>query len=309
MQHSQKWIEEVGAVFLLAKLKRSGGLKFALFAAPAVICVLCEMYIPLVMTFFYSLTNWNGISRHVKFVGLKNFVRLFSGDSGFNSALLFTVSYTVFFVIVVNVLALLLAVILVKKMKLSNFMRAVFFIPYVMSLVVVGFIWKFILSSGFDSLYNATKIGIFKMDWLGNAHLAFIAVIAVSIWQAVGFYMVIYIAGLQSIPGDVLEAATVDGAGAVKKFFRVTLPMLMPSITICLFMSLTNAFKLYDIIVSLTSAGPGGSTASITYDIYTEEFQNNNYGYGCAKALVLFFIIAVITIIQVTLSKRKEVDL
>lgn len=296
-------------MFITLNQKRSGKLKFALFVAPAAICVLIEMYIPFLMTFYYSMTNWNGISRKVKFIGLKNFITLFQGDDNFTKALIFTVKYTILFVVFVNVLAIILAVILDQKMKLSNVMRAIFFIPYVMSLVVVGFVWKFILNNGFTSLYSITKIGLFNMDWLGNTNLAFVAILVVSVWQAVGFYMVIYIAGLQSIPTDVLEAATVDGAGMFRKFFKITLPMLMPSVTICLFMALTNAFKLYDVIVSLTSAGPAGTTASITYDIYREEFQNSNYGYGTAKALILFFIVAIITVVQVTLSKRKEVDL
>ena len=283
-------------------------LDFAICVVPAVLFILIEIYIPFIMTFYYSLTNWNGVSSRVKFIGLKNFIDIFRGDSYFNSALLFTLKYTVLFVVIVNVLALLLAVALDKKLRSTNVLRAVFFIPYIMSLVVVGFVWKFILGNGFTSLYEITKLGIFNMDWLGNSNLAFFSVLFVSIWQAVGFYMVIYIAGLQSVPKDLLEAATVDGAGPVKKFFRVTLPMLMPSVTVCVFMALTNAVKLYDVIVSLTAAGPAGSTASITYDIYREEFQNNNYGYGTAKALVLFVIIAVITIAQVIFFKSKEVD-
>lgn len=281
---------------------------FAVCVVPALIFIAIEMYIPFLMTIYYSMTNWNGISLHVKFIGLKNFADIFHGDAYFSSALIFTLKYTVLFVIIINVLAVLLALALDKSMKSTNVMRAVFFIPYIMSLVVVGFVWKFILGNGFTSLYNMTKLGIFGMDWLGKPSLAFFSVLFVSIWQAIGFYMVIYIAGLQSVPKDLLEAATVDGAGPIKKFFNVTLPMLMPSVTVCVFLSLTNAIKLYDVIVSLTAAGPAGSTASITYDIYREEFQNNNYGYGTAKALVLFVMVAVITVIQVSFFKSKEVD-
>lgn len=293
---------------MLKKLKKAGGLDFSLCVAPAIILISIAVYIPFVMTFYYSMTNWNGVSRHVKFIGLRNFTDLLKGDEDFNSALIFTLKYTVLFVIIVNVLALALAIILDKKMKLTNVMRAVYFIPYIMSLVVVGFVWKFILGNGFTTLYSLTKIGFFNIDWLGKPNTAFISVLFVSIWQAVGFFMVIYIAGLQSVPKDLLEAATVDGAGPVKKFLNVTIPMLMPSITVCVFMALTNAIKLYDVIVSLTAAGPAGTTASITYDIYREEFQNNNYGYGTAKALVLFVLVAIVTIVQVTFFKSKEVD-
>jgi raffinose/stachyose/melibiose transport system permease protein len=260
------------------------------------------------MTFFYSFYKWNGISSHKKFVGFQNFIGIFTTDEYFSTALIFTLKYTVLFVVLVNVIAIFLAVFLDKKIRFANAMRGIFFIPYIMSLVVVGFVWKFIFGQGFTHLYEFTHWGVFNWAWLSSPNLAFFSVVFVSVWQAVGFYMVIYIAGLQSVPTELLEAATVDGAGPVKRFFKVTLPMLMPSVTICLFLALTNAFKLYDVIVSLTAAGPAGTTASITYDIYREEFQNSNYGYGSAKGLVLFLMVGIITIIQVTLSKKKEVD-
>lgn len=297
-------------MFCLFKANKSGREKFdfAVCVVPSVLFIIIEMYIPFLMTIYYSMTNWNGISSKIKFVGLKNFIEIFRGDRYFTSSLVFTIKYTVLFVIIVNVLAVLLALALDRSMRTTNVLRAVFFIPYIMSLVVVGFVWKFILGNGFTSLYEMTKFGIFGMDWLGKPDLAFFAVLFVSIWQAIGFYMVIYIAGLQSVPKDLIEAATVDGAGPIRRFFSVTLPMLMPSVTVCVFLALTNAIKLYDIIVSLTAAGPAGSTASITYDIYREEFQNNNYGYGTAKALVLFVMVAVVTVIQVLFFKSKEVD-
>lgn len=130
----------------------------------------------------------------------------------------------------------------------------------------------------------------------------------VSIWQSIGFYMVIYIAGLQSVPDDLKEAATVDGAGPVRRFFNVTLPLLAPSITISVFMALTNSIKVFDVILSLTGGGPGGTTYSVAYDIYRDTFQNNLYGYGTAKALILFVAVLIITIIQLTLFKRREVE-
>lgn len=281
---------------------------YAVFVIPAILFVTVQMYIPFIMSMYYSLTDWNGISPNPKFIGMTNFLQIFQGDTGFNSALILTFKYTVLFVIITNIFGVLLAIALDRQLKSGNILRALFFLPYIMSLVVVGFVWKFILVQGFDSLGKATNIGFFKMSWLGTPHLAFVSIVIVSIWQGVGFYMVIYLAGLQAVPKDLLEAATIDGANAVKKFFGVTLPMLMPSVTICVFLSLTNAIKLYDIIVSLTAAGPAGQTASITYDIYREEFQNNNYGYGTAKALILFVIVAVLTIVQVTFFRSKEVD-
>ena len=152
-------------------------------------------------------------------------------------------------------------------------------------------------------------LGFLNLSWLGDSHLAFYAVAFVGIWQALGFYIVLYIAGLQAVPTDVLEAAEVDGATSWKKFFKVTLPLLGPSITTCVFMSLTNAVKVFDIILALTKGGPGGSTYSVTLDIYREAFQNNNYGLGSAKALVFFVIILVITQLVLKAMHSREVDL
>ncbi|MNZ42579.1 sn-glycerol-3-phosphate transport system permease protein UgpA [compost metagenome] len=208
----------------------------------------------------------------------------------------------------VNVLAILLALLLDMKLKTTPWLRAAFFIPYILSLVIVGFIWKFIFMQGFESLGTSTGWGIFSLSWLGNPNLAFISILLVSIWQSVGFYMVIYIAGLQSVPDDLKEAATVDGAGPFRRFFNITLPLLAPSITISVFMALTNSIKVFDVILSLTGGGPGGTTYSVAYDIYRDTFQNNLYGYGTAKALILFVAVLVITVIQLTIFKRREVE-
>ena len=283
-------------------------LEFMCFVLPVMVFISLVIYIPFIMSMFYSLTEWNGIKKKPKFIGLENFRQIFLGDSNFSHAALFTLKYGVFFIMLVNVIALFLAVILDQKLKSANFFRAAFFIPYILSLVIVGFIWKFIFVQGFDSLSRITGFHIFQWSWLGDVKLAFISIIFVSIWQSVGFYIVIYIAGLQAVPLDILEAAVVDGASPAKKFFRVTLPMLAPSVTTCIFMSLTNSIKVFDVILSLTAGGPGGSTYSVTFDIYRDAFRNNMYGYGSAKALMLFLVVLVITVFQLKFFKSREVE-
>lgn len=284
-------------------------LEMVLFTLPAIILVTMMIYIPFVSSGYYSLTEWNGISSSATFVGLENFKTILLKSSQFTDVLAFTGKYTVLFMLFSNILALGLAVLLVQKLKTANFLRGVFFVPYIMSMTIVGFIWKFIFSSGFARLYQLTNWGFFNWSWLGNADLAFYSVVIVGVWQQLGFYMVLYIAGLQAIPGDVLEAATVDGAHSVRRFFSVTLPLLAPSITICLFMSLTNALKMFDIVLVLTQGGPGGSTYTATLDIYREAFQHNNFGLGSAKAVVFFFIVLVLTQLVLWISRRQEVDL
>ncbi|WP_028608475.1 carbohydrate ABC transporter permease [Paenibacillus harenae] len=288
--------------------KWSERLEFGIFTLPVFICIAVAFYIPFALTIRYSLTNWNGISRNPAFVGLDNFKQIFMHDANFASSAWFTIKYAVLYIVLVNVLAILLAVVLDMKLRTSSWLRAAFFIPYILSLVIVGFIWKFIFMQGFESLAASTGWGIFDLSWLGEPGLAFVSILFVSIWQSIGFYLVIYIAGLQSVPDDLKEAATVDGAGPVRRFFSITLPLLAPSITISVFMALTNSIKVFDVILSLTGGGPGGTTYSIAYDIYRDTFQNYLFGYGTAKALILFVAVLFVTIIQLALFKRREVE-
>jgi len=288
--------------------KGNDKLEFGLFTIPVIICIAVAFYIPFFMTIRYSLMEWNGISSTPKFVGLENYKQIFMGDANFAHASWFTFKYAVLYIILVNVIAILLALLLNMKLKTTTWLRAAFFIPYILSLVIVGFIWKFIFMQGFESLGKTTGWGIFELSWLGDPNLAFISILLVSIWQSVGFYLVIYIAGLQSVPDDLKEAAVVDGAGPIRRFFNITLPLLAPSITISVFMALTNSIKVFDVILSLTAGGPGGTTYSVAYDIYRDTFQNNLFGYGTAKALILFVVVLVITVIQLALFKRREVE-
>ncbi|MFB9327058.1 carbohydrate ABC transporter permease [Paenibacillus aurantiacus] len=294
----------------MRNLSRKWGdkLEFGIFTLPVLICVAIAFYIPFAMTVRYSLTKWNGISKHPKFVGLDNFKQIFLHDANFAHAAWFTVKYAVLYIVLVNVLAILLALVLDMKLKSSTWLRMAFFTPYILSLVIVGFIWKFIFMQGFESLGASTGWGIFDLSWLGEPGLAFVSILGVSIWQSIGFYMVIYIAGLQSVPDDLKEAAVMDGAGPIRRFFSITLPLLAPSITISVFMALTNSIKIFDVILSLTGGGPGGTTYSVAYDIYRDTFQNNLYGYGTAKALILFVAVLLITIVQLTIFKRREVE-
>jgi len=287
--------------------KASEKIEFGLFTLPVILCVLFGFYIPFSMGMAYSFTEWNGIAAKPVWIGLENFKQIFF-DENFRQAYWFTAKFSVLFILLVNVLAIALAVILDQQLKTASLLRAIFFIPYILSLVIVGFIWKFIFMQGFESLGEATGLGIFQLSWLGEPGLAFISVLAVSIWQSIGFYVVIYIAGLQAVPHDLLEAATVDGAGAFRRFFSITLPLLAPSITISVFMALTNSIKVFDVILSLTGGGPGGTTYSAAFDIYRDTFQNNLYGYGTAKALILFIAVLIITIVQLTYFKRREVE-
>ena len=279
-----------------------------LYTLPAILLVTLMLYIPFIISGYYALTEWNGISKEPVFIGFANFVTIFSGSPEFIRALVFTGKYALFFIIFSNVLALALATALTKSFRAVNLLRGMFFVPYIMSMTIVGFIWKFIFTQGFEHLYQFTGWGVWNLSWLGNGDLAFWSVVIVGVWQSLGFYIVLYIAGLQAVPGDVLEAASIDGANGRQRFFRVILPLLGPSITTCVFMSLTNSLKVFDIILALTKGGPGGATYSATLDIYREAFQNNHYGLGAAKSLLFFMIVLALTQLVLKLFESREVE-
>jgi raffinose/stachyose/melibiose transport system permease protein len=279
-----------------------------LFALPALLLILFMSEIPFVMNVLYSFTKWNGLAKVPTFIGFDNF-REALGDLNFQSALVFTFKYSIFYVILTNIIAISLALILDKPLRSKNFFRTVFFLPNVIGLIIIGFMWRFIFSRGFEAFFNLTHWGFFNWSWLGSYQLAWISLVLVSVWQSVGYMMIIYIAGLQSIPVDVLESAEIDGAGGFQKILKIILPLLMPAVTISVFLTIANGLKVFDIIYALTGGGPGNSTTSIAINIYRESFQNNRYGFGTAEAVIFFVVILAITILQIQSFKKMEVEL
>jgi raffinose/stachyose/melibiose transport system permease protein len=289
--------------------KRLGhAVDFMALTAPAIIVILVFVELPFLMSVAYSFTKWNGLDKVPQFIGLANYRELFTDDPDMAHAFVFTIAFTALMVLLTNVVAMLLAVVLDGGIKGRNVLRAAFYLPNIISLIIIGYVWRFIFSKGFDSFLNATHAGIFGLSWLGDGKLAFFSVLAVSVWQSIGFYLVIYIAGLQTVPRDIIEASLLDGVGSGTRFWRITLPMIMPSVTVCVFYSLSNALKSFDVIFSLTSGGPGTATTSIALDIYKTAFGAGRFGYGSAKSVLLFLLIMVVTVLQVTVFKRREVE-
>ena len=214
----------------------------------------------------------------------------------------FTLYFAFFNVIFSNLIAMILALILDTKMKTRNLLRSIFFLPNMLSLIIVAFIWSFIFRLILPAL---TGIPV----WLGSVDLAPCAVLMVTVWQGCGYLMIIYLAGLQTIPVEITEVAAIDGANWWQRLTRVTLPLLLPAMTICLFYSLSNSLKAFDVIMALTSGGPGYVTTPIVLDIYFNAFNNNQFGYATAKAVFLCVIIMIITGIQLFLMKKREVEL
>jgi raffinose/stachyose/melibiose transport system permease protein len=288
--------------------KLNQALVFGGFTIPAFLAILLSVEVPFIMSIFYSFTKWNGLDKVPVFIGLANYIEVLFDDPAMLQALWFTIKLTFFTVIVTNVVALTLAVILDGDIKGKNFLRAAFYVPNIISLIIIGYIWRFIFGNAFDSFFEATGLGIFMLSWLGDANLILFSVVIVSVWHSIGFYLVVYIAGLQTVPKDLIEAAMIDGAKPFARFFRITLPMIMPSVTVAVFHSLSNGLKAFDVIFSLTSGGPGNATTTIALDIYRTAFVINRFGYGTAKSVILFLLILLLTMFQVRMFKNREVE-
>ncbi len=279
-----------------------------IFVMPLMVLYFIFFILPLAEGIYYSLLDWDGISKDRNFVGLKNYIKLFTSDSDYFVSLAFTLKYVVLNVILTNVLAFLLALLVNSKLKCTKFLRTCFFLPNVISMLIVGYIWRFLFNQGCASLYKATGWDFFNISWLGGGNVSVAAMVIVAMWQGVGYIMILYLSGLQMIDTSLLEAAAIDGAGKVKQFFKVTLPLMIPTIGVNLFMVVSQSFRQFDLNLSLTGGGPGRQTTSLALDIYTEGYQNNRLGYAEAKALILFLIVIVIAMLQLKLTSSKEVE-
>lgn len=290
---------------MYSKKKVNGFFQQTIFLGPALIIFVIMVVIPFFMGMFYSFTKWNGISDNVTYVGFSNFTSLLS-DSNFIKAFGFTIRDSITVVILANLIAFILAMLLTTAMKTKNILRTVFFLPNVISGLLLGFIWQFIFVKVFASIGDSTNIGLFQLPWLGTPATGFWATVIVQVWQLAGYLMVIYIAGISSVPKELMEASTIDGANKWQVLRNITVPMIMSSITVSLFLSISTTFKLFDLNFSLTHGN--FDTRSLALDIYQEAFTSNNYGLGEAKALVFFIVVASVTILQTVYTKRKEIN-
>lgn len=278
------------------------------FVGPAVLFFTVVMIIPFLMGMYYSFTNWDGVSGNISWVGFGNFSKIFTDDPDFWKSFWFTVRFTLLGVILTNAVGFFLAYFLTKPLKSRSVLRTIFFMPNVIGGLLLGFIWQFIFIKGFATMGDVTGWSFFQLPWLGDATTGFWAIVMVFVWQNSGYLMVIYIASLSNVSKEVLEAAEIDGATHFQVLRSIIAPLIMPAVTVCLFLAISWSFKLFDVNLSLTKGGPFKSTESVALNIYNEAFLNNRYGYGTAKALLFFIIVAVITLIQVRITKSKEVE-
>lgn len=291
-----------------ATLKTKNNLIYTIFVAPAVLLSILFIFVPLIIGIYYSFRDWNGISISSHFIGVKNYVNALT-DKGFLGTIGFTLKYAFVMVAGYNILGLTLAMFLNMNLKLKGILRAVYFMPIVIGTATVGYLWNFIIGTFLPFLGKTFGMGIFEKNWLAYPSTAFLSLVIVSLWQGTGYYMIIYLAGLQGVPSDILKAAEIDGAGFKARLFKIILPLIRPSITICLFLSIVNSLKAFDLNYSLTNGGPYGTTKTIAYQIFLDAFNADQLSYASAKAVIFSIVIGIVAIIQVKMTRKKEVEM
>lgn len=280
--------------------------QYLVLVLPGFIIFTIGLIIPLLLSFRYSLTSWDGMTPEKTFVGFQNYIKLFK-DKEFLDSWWFTLKFTIGNTIIQNIAALLLAIALDSGLKAQKIYRTAFFVPCLISAVVVGFIWLKMFSNVLPEINNWLGTN-FNFMLFGDSKTVLGGLLIANNWQWIGYWALIYLAGLQSVPGDLYEAAKVDGAGPIKRFFNVTIPMLAPAITICVVGITTGSLKVYDLLVSSTKGGPGRSSTSVIYKTYTTAINGRQYGYGSAMTVTLVIALLLVALIQVKGLKSKEVQ-
>lgn len=298
-------------------------LLFWLFLAPVLFAFVMVIVVPFLLGIYYSFTDWSSSARTadgLKFLGLKNYYDSF-GDPGFLYSFIITSLFTVFNVIAVNVTGIALALMVTAKLKFRNLYRAAFFIPNLIGGLILGYVWQFIFNNAlpsfgaaFDSLSFLAKPENLVLSRVSGSMLA---MIVVSTWKFGGYIMMIYIAAIESIPTELSEASRIDGAGPVSNFIHITIPMIAQAFTITMFLTLVNSFKEFDVNVSLTSGGPSTifmdkpifGTELLAMNIYNTAFIGNNLAMGQARAVIFFWVLVIVSLVQVYINKKREVEL
>ena len=277
---------------------------FWLFVGPCLFALIMVVMIPFIIGIYYTFTNWNGANAHYDFVGFSNYLGLVK-DKQFLYSFGITIIYTFASVITINIIGFGLAYIVTRNLKTKNFLRTGFFMPNLIGGLILGFIWQFMFNSVFTGVGKELENTILSTSLLQGTSTAILAMLIVSTWQYAGYIMVIYVSALENVPHDLIEAAHIDGANGLQTFKNITIPMVRQGITVCLFLTLSNSFKIFDLNFSLT---PLKTTEMLALNIYKEAFVTNNMGIGQAKAIIFFILVTGISLTQVYFNKKKEVE-
>lgn len=277
-----------------------------LFVLVPVLLQLIFFYIPLIQGFFYSLTDWTGLTSNYNMIGFANYGKIFA-DQKFIKSISFTLIFTISLIIGEVILGIIIARFLNTKLKGVGFFRTAYFFPAVLSTVTLGLIFKQVFNYGLPQLGEILQISWLQENLIASEKTVIYGVLFVALWQGVAMPVIIFLAGLQSIPAEIIEAASIDGINKRQAFLYIELPYLLPSLSMVFIMALKGGLTAFDLIYALTGGGPSDKTTTLGLLVYNYAFKNNQYGYANAIAVVLFIIIAIISLIQIRVSKRFEV--
>ena len=280
--------------------------RFGIFAALPLAVFALVLIVPFLRGIFLTFTNWDGFEFD-SFVGLDNYV-LSLQDEAFWSAMTMTFGYVIASLILVNLVGFGLALLVTIPMRAANVYRTFFFVPNLIGGVILGLIWQFIFGEALPSISKAFSLPIFNDNWLLSPTTAFWAMVIVTVWQMGGYMMIIYVTGLMSIEKDVLEAAIIDGASALRTLLSIKIPLMASAFTISMFLTIRNSFMAYDLNLALTGGGPYRTTELISLHVFKEAFGFGNFATGQSQAVMMFLVIAAAALTQVVLSKRAEVQ-
>lgn len=280
--------------------------QYLMFAGPGTILFFCVVIVPFIYGVYLTFTSWDGVSAKKPWVGLANYAAAFA-DKDYWAALGRTAIYSIFAVVLINILAFFLAYLVTSGVKGQNFFRSGFFVPNLIGGIVLGYVWKFVFNRAFVALGSAIAGGTVP-SILSTPRGAMLALIIVSVWQYAGYMMLIYVAGFMSVSEDVKEASSIDGCNASQTMWNVTVPLMRASFVQCLFLSITRCFVVYDVNLSLTKGEPFGSSVMAAMHVYNQAFTYKNYGLGQAEALILFVVCAIVGVTQVMIGKKGEVE-
>jgi raffinose/stachyose/melibiose transport system permease protein len=304
------------------KRKRQHGAIFWLFLAPVLFAFLVVIVVPFFLGVWYSFTNWSATARAgetLRLIGLVNYAKILK-DPSFLYSFIITVIYTALNMVAINVVSFALAMLVTRRLKGRNVYRAGFFVPNLIGGLILGYIWQFIFNNAIPSLGTALGLAAWAQPenlMLGRSTTALVAMVLVGTWQYAGYIMVIYVAAIETIPQELIEASQIDGAGPMRRLRAITIPLIRQAFTVTLFLTLVNSFKQFDVNVSLTAGGPSAifagqpiyGTQLLAMNIYNQGLKSDDMAGGQARAVVFFLVLVIVSVIQVAVNKRKEVEL
>lgn len=291
-----------------ALMRREQWATYLLMTFPGLILYCVFLILPILMGIYYSLTDWTGIGTNFNYIGLDNYVKVFTNDKRFGNALIFNLRYSIFLVAGIVIIGFMLAMLLNREMKGRSFFRTLYFMPAVLSMITIALVFKQVYFYVLPSIGKAIGSATLSENIIANRQLAIYGILFVHLWQGVALPTLLFLAGLQTIPVDLYEAASIDGANAWHQFKSITVPYILPTLSVVLVLAVKQGLNVFDYINAMTKGGPGGATTSIAMLIWQNAWERNRFSYAIAQAVVTGLIIAMISFIQIKFTNDRKVE-